>query len=114
MKHTAQELYKINGAKLYTMDYIITNNIPKATVSRAYSLGTNKDVINIHTANGVIKGYAYGEKTWFDTQEERDEYRAESNKAREEQTKRNKLINAITAKVKDMSEEELVRLLRTL
>ena len=80
MMHTIKELYKINGEKFYTADYITAHNIPKATGyneqgwSKCYGLGTDRGTKNIHTANGVKTVYTYGEKTWFDTAEERDAY----------------------------------------
>ena len=70
------ELYKINGAKFYTEDYIKANNIQKGKHyagedgwSVAIGLGTNKDDFRIYTAEGVKIAYAYGEKTWFDKRE---------------------------------------------
>lgn len=118
MKHTVNELYKINGVKLYTKDYIEANNIPKCKRydreegwSMAHYLGTGKDEIRIYTAQGLKIAYAYGEKTWFDTREERDAYRAEQKIARENAGRRNKVVKAITDKLASMSEEELIALL---
>ena len=119
MKHNVTELYKINGAKFYTEDYIKANNIPKSKRyasdngwSIAGYLGTGKDDFRIYTAEGVKIAYAYGEKTWFDTREERDAYREEQAIARANAGRRNKLVKAINEKLADMSEEELMELLK--
>lgn len=117
MKHNVNELYKINGAKFYTEDYIKANNIPKGRHcdngwSIATYLGTNKDDFRIYTADGVKIAYAYGEKTWFDSREERDAYRAEQAVARANLNRRNKIVKAINEKLADMNEEELMELLK--
>ena len=117
MKHSVNELYKINGVKFYTKDYIKANNIQKSKMygggwSVAIGLGTGKDDFRIYTAKGVKIAYAYGEKTWFDNREERDAYRAEQAIAREAAGRRNKLVKAINEKVAQMSEEELLELLK--
>ena len=119
MKHSVRELYKIDGYRFYSEDYIVANNVPK---SKMYSgeggwrtatyLGTSKDEFRIYTADGIKIAYAYGEKTWFDTREERDAYRVEQNIARENAGKRNKVVKAINAKLAEMSEEELMELLK--
>lgn len=119
MKHNVNELYKINGAKFYTEDYIKANNIPKGeryTGDNGWSiaryLGTGKDDFRIYTAEGVKIAYAYGEKIWFDNREERDAYREEQAIARANVGRRNKLVKAINEKLADMSEEELMELLK--
>lgn len=119
MKHDVTELYKIDGAKFYTEDYLNEYNIPKGKKysgeggwSIARYLGTGKDDFRIYTAEGIKIAYAYGEKTWFDTREERDAYRVEQNIARENASRRNKIAKAINEKLADMSEEELMELLK--
>ena len=118
MKHDVTELYKIDGAKFYTEDYLDEYNIPKGKKysgeggwSIARYLGTGKDDFRIYTAQGVKIAYAYGEKTWFDTREERDAYRAEQKVARENAGRRNKVVKVIINKLASMSEEELIALL---
>ena len=118
MKHNVSELYKINGAKFYTEDYIEANDIPKGDTytrnsgwSVARSLGTNKDSFRIYTAEGIKVAYAYGEKTWFDTKEERDAYREEQAVVKANATRKNKLLKLINGHLATMSEEELVELL---
>ena len=120
MMHTHEELYKINGQKLYTWDYIEANNIPKSSRhdntgwSKCYYLGPDKGTKKIYTAQGMRIVYTYGEKTWFDTEAERDEYRAQRNVERVEETKRNKMLKVIMEHYKTLSTEELEKLVATL
>ena len=122
MMHTDKELYKINGQKYYTEDYIVANNIPKckrlngyvAGWERAWSVMNKNGYINIHTANGVIKGYTYGEHTWFDTEKERDAYRAERSAERAEITYRNKLLARIQEHCNALSTAELEKIVVSL
>lgn len=123
MMHSVNELYHINGQKLYTKDYIEAHNIPKRNIYDIHSEGgwsevmyinNNKGIINIYTAQGKKVGYLYGQYTWFDTEAERDEYRAQRNVEREEETKRNKMLKAIMEHYKNMSTEELAKVMATL
>ena len=123
MMHNVNELYHINGQKLYTKDYIEAHNIPKRNIYDIHSEGgwsevmyinNNKGIINIYTAHGKKVGYLYGQYTWFDTEAERDEYRAQRNVEREEETKRNKMLKAIMEHYKNMSTEELAKVMATL
>ena len=123
MMHNVNELYQINGQKLYTKDYIEAHNIPKRNLYDIHSEGgwsevryinNNKGIINIYTAQGKKVGYLYGQYTWFDTEAERDEYRAQRNTEREEETTRNKMLKAIMEHYKNMSTEELAKVMATL
>ena len=123
MMHNVNELYHINGQKLYTKDYIEAHNIPKRNIydihceggwSEVMYINNNKGIINIYTAQGKKVGYLYGQYTWFDTKAERDEYRAQRNTEREEETKRNKMLKAIMEHYKNMSTEELAKVMATL
>ena len=123
MMHNVNELYHINGQKLYTKDYIEAHNIPKRNIydihneggwSEVMYINNNKGIINIYTAQGKKVGYLYGQYTWFDTEAERDEYRAQRNVEREEETKRNKMLKAIMEHYKNMSTEELAKVMATL
>lgn len=118
MKHNVTELYKINGTKFYTEGYIKANAVPRGeryTGDNGWSiaryLGPGKDDFRIYTETGIKIAYAYGEKTWFDNREERDTYREEQAIARVNAGRRNKLVKAISEKLADMSEEELMKLL---
>ena len=123
MMHNVNELYHINGQKLYTKDYIEAHNIPKRNIYDIHSEGgwsevmyinNNKGIINIYTAQDKKVGYLYGQYTWFDTEAERNEYRAQRNVEREEETKRNKMLKAIMEHYKNMSTEELAKVMATL
>lgn len=121
MMHTYRELYHIGGKGYYTEDYLIANNIPmgkhysdEGKACRCVSIGTDKGTKNIITANGKRTVYTYGEKTWFDTEAERDEYRTQRNVERAEETKRNKMLKAIMEHYKTLSTEELEKLVATL
>ena len=121
MKHSVREFYRIDGQKLYTEDYIIANNIPmckKGDYRHGWSVALyfspNRDTVNVYTANGKVVMYAFGEKTLFDTREERDAYRIQYAKDREAMVSKNKVIKAITAKLNEMDEESLRKLLATL
>lgn len=121
MMHTYKELYQIGGKGYYTEDYLIANNIPmgkcfseEGKARRCVYLGTDKGTKTIHTAQGKRTIYTYGEKTWFDTEAERDAYRTQRNADREEETKRNKMLKAIMEHYKTMSTEELEQVMATL
>lgn len=121
MKHNIREFYNVNGQRLYTEDYIIVNDIPKCKNgdyrhgwSVALGLGPGKDTVNVYTAMGKIVMYAFGEKTLFDTREERDAYRIQYAKDRAAMVSKNKVIKAITAKLNEMDEESLRKLLATM
>ena len=119
MKHSNYELFKVNQRGYYTEDYIIANNIPKRKVGESKGWErcmwfTIKDQMTITTASGKITGYTYGEKTWFDTREERDAYREEMSQARNEQRRRNRLIEKITSHYEQMTTEELEKIVNSL
>ena len=111
MRHTVTELYRTNEKGYYTEDYIKANGI-KEYRKVMHLIG--KDAVKINTATGVKTVYFYGEKTWFDTKEERDTYREETNRERAEMISKNKVIKAINEKFTTMTEEELKKLLQTL
>jgi len=102
MKHNIEEIWTIptpfkngDGYKnnYYVEGYLVANNIARLTYKQRMALPTNearhtaprpvtylvgRDAVKIHNANGEqMLIYMYGEKTWFDTREERDAYRKE-------------------------------------
>jgi len=111
MKHTMNELYKTGRNTYCTHDYIEMN---KLVEYKRVSYLVNKDEIPYHTINGLKIAYMYGEKTWFDTKEERDTYREKQAKARAELVAKNKVIKAINEKLKEMNEAELLELLKNI
>lgn len=121
MKHSVREFYRIDGQKLYTEDYIIANNIPmckKGDYRHGWSVALyfspNRDTVNVYTANGKVVMYAFGEKTLFDTREERDAYRIQYAEERKAKGQRNKLIQRAMQKLNEMDEESLLKLLATM
>ena len=124
MMHNVRDLFKINGAKFYTYEYIEKNGIPKANrydesgweVARYFN--PSKAKVLLHTSNGVREIFIYGEKTWFDTEEERDAYRAEKSAERAKLIARNKVLRAVNEKIAEklngMTEQELTDLLARL
>lgn len=123
MMHNVNELFHINGQKLYTWDYIEKHGIQKRNIynihdqsgwSEVMYINNNKGILNIYTAQGKKIGYLYGEYAWFDTEAERDEYRAQRNAERAEETKRNKMLKVIMEHYKTLSTEELEKMVATL
>jgi len=122
MKHNINELYHINGQKLYTEDYIKANNIQQATIENnegwsrvSYVLNTSSSKErNLHTAEGVKKIYIYGEKTWFDTLEEREEYKKIREQERAEQSRRKRAMTTINDYLATLSTDDLEDLIKGL
>ena len=123
MMHSINELYKINGTGYYTKAYIEAHNIPKCKRlngsasgwETVHHIGANKNgYVQVHTLLGTINAYLYGEKTWFDTEAERDEYRAQRNADKAEQTKKNQMIKIILSHYENMSISELEKVVATL
>ena len=113
MKHSVNELYKINGQGYYSEESAKLLSTEKDRVSKVSHI-VNRDAVKVIIPKGMKEVYLYGEKTWFDTKEERDAYREEANKNYAEMVSKNKVIKAITEKLKEMTEEELNKLLQTL
>ena len=113
MRHSVNELYKINSKEYYTKEAAEELCTKEDKINKV-SYVVNKDVVKVKTLDGIKEIYFYGGKTWFDTKEERDIYREEANKEYAEMVSRNKVIKAITEKLKGMTEEELNKLLQTL
>lgn len=112
MKHTMNELYQVNHrGKIYTKEYVEENKIKDA---KKVGYMVNKDEIEIHTREGIKFGYVYGEKTWFDEREERDNYRKAQAIRRTETAAKNKVIKSINEKLKEMTMEELLEVLEKL
>ena len=125
MKHSIKELYKINGKGIYSWDYIEANNIPKAKSCSGEDgyreqlyVNSNKGILKVTTTEGIKIVYLYGEKTWFDSEEERDAYRVERAAEREHLIKRNKVLKIINEKIAThldtLTTEQLEALLATL
>lgn len=99
MKHDISELYRINGLNgIYSECYIVSNNIPVATnrnermengyARRLNARTPNNGIHRIHTSNGLKVVYAIGNYTFFDTEAERNEAKAEANAEAKEKAAR--------------------------
>lgn len=96
MKHHIKELYIVfstEGKILATPAFVEQYEIPTAGVARdkarmnhqPYAIKApfhvaHKGYAKVYTPNSVDLIWMYGEKTWFDTKEERDAYRASMNR----------------------------------
>ena len=117
MKHHISELYHINCQGYYTLAYIEAqgltvckgHNDPSPVYYAIHAMGDSKTIQDV---DGKRTVYLYGEKTWFDTREERDAYRVERNKEREENLKRNKILKEIMKRYEAMTTEELAEELK--
>lgn len=118
MKHDVSELYTYNRHHNYSHDYIVANNIPvwhrgmghlteEYAHHQSYFGPTKNGKKTMITAEGKKTIYVYGEKTWFDTEAERDAYRANRNAEREEQQKKNALLATIMQHYEAMTIEQL-------
>lgn len=127
------ELYYITNGndkrRIATKEYLDTNKIPynlteKEKIAlryehlpyahRVHSHQNNNKPLGILDVNGIKLIYLFGEKTWFDTQEELDEYRKEYHKENNILIERNKIKKAIISKLDEMEKEELEKLLAKL
>lgn len=130
MKHSIQEIYivhsNVSGANIMvTEQYVVANGIPtpkyrERSKHLVYAhplsshLNHNKPIAvrDVDDATKLI--YLFGEKSWFDSQEELDAYRAEYQRERALSIAKNKLKKAIGEKLDDLSIEELEAMLLAL
>lgn len=135
MKHDINEVMKLwntNTVNTYaTVDYCKAHNIPMpidrqarrlfrenkvffATPAISHNGNSKNDTIHFLDMNGKKTAYLFGSYTWFDSQEELDEYRKEYHKKEEEQKARNKLKKAIAEKLDQMSLEDIEKIFKNL
>lgn len=131
MKHSFRELYTLHNHKgtvrYATEAYINANNIPvddfsheslrnKGVLCAHYALYATSHIkpIKVLDTDGVKLIYLFGEKTWFDTEEERDAYREQARIEREKEIERNKVKKAIIEKLDRMSKADLEKILENL
>lgn len=119
MKHSITELYTIKGLKgIYSEDYLDYHFVkvaPKYTTQQegeAYPLSyrTNAGTLNVHTATGIKVVYTIGEKTWYDTEEERQQARKANEDKRAEQARRRMAME----KLDKLSTKQLEKLVEKL
>ena len=135
MKHDISEVMYIWNSTLgnhyATVDYCKAHNIPMpidrearrmfgkseaifATPAIRHNGNSKNDTIHFLDVHGNKTTYLFGSYTWFDSQEELDEYRKEYHKKEEEQKARNKLKKAIAEKLDQMNLEDIEKILKNL
>lgn len=130
MKHNINELYRVyntvnNKSRLVTLEYVQANNIAIPShrdrdnhlvyaTTESYHTNNNKP-LRVLDVNDTIKlVYLFGEKTYFDSQEELDAYREEYKREQTLSIERNKVKKEILAKLDNMSTSELIKILEGL
>lgn len=111
MKHSINELYAIDGKGTYHQSYLDSIDTTGCRIIHKHFIinnPKNDGTFYYITAEGKVKAWLYGEKTWFDTKEERDEYRAQRNAEMDERAKRKTLINRVLNYCENLSDEELI------
>lgn len=126
MQHNINEIYKIhnreeNIPQYVTEDYLCNNGIPygagfdirlyvnngiMCAKPMGYKVAPN-GMFKVQDVDGIKTLYMFGEKTWFDTEEERNEYRAQYHAKRDSQIAYNKVKKQIMTRLDEMSIEEL-------
>ena len=124
MRHELTELYTHNG-KTYTaeaLSKVIGKDITTIKYRELRELGCarkhcicnyntpNKASFEYITINGVKTAWQFGEKTFFDTEEERDAAREEYRQTREQMKYRNELLK----KIQELSTEELEKIIKNI
>jgi hypothetical protein len=128
MKHSIEELYSLRNSdnrSLMTEEYCKANGIIIATdraVWRAcqksgatYAMPAishhNNKPVKVLDVNGIKLIYMFGEKTYFDTQEELDSHRKVFQEQQAKEREVNKLKKELLAKVEGMNAEELKKII---
>ena len=119
MKHGIKELYSIKGQPgIYSEDYLDEHFVQAACDCLVQKDGeacpindrSNAGTLNVHTAKGIKVVYTIGEKTWYDTKEERDAVRMQNQKKKEESARRREAM----AKLEKLSTANLEKLVAKL
>lgn len=120
MKHNVNELFKIYNVSrpfIATEEYIKKYNIPISSrggsapyaIRMSYRVNNGRPVA-LYTKDSVVQIYFFGEKTWFDTEEELKAHRAQRQKDKEKASRYNKAIGRIQYTLDRMTIEELEEL----
>ena len=113
MKHNINELYHINGT-------YYTKEVAKQMFNDYVMMGANGiyhtgNTIKVCVGLGQFKTYwMYGEKTFFDTQEERNNYREQRWQERAERSRRSKALRTINDYLATLSTDDLEDLIKGL
>lgn len=129
MKHSIEELYSLRNSdirSLMTEEYCKANGIIIATdrvvwracqksgatyAMPAHSHHNNNKPVKVLDVNGIKLIYMFGEKTYFDTQEELNSYREVFHAEQAKERTINKLKKELLAKVAGKSAEELKKII---
>ena len=126
MTHTNTEIFYIhhNSKTIYcTQEFLNLNNIPmrsrEAKLAGAKLMACNAPHFSApytYLYDGLEKRkiFIYGTSMWFDTEKERDEYRIQAQKEREQFLEWNRIKKAIIEKLDDKTQEELEQILASL
>jgi hypothetical protein len=115
MQHSIEEVYSINGkAGTYTAAYLAVNGIQIGShhtlLQEGYAVKCCYKVVKsfyLTDVNGKRKVFMYGEKTWFDTEEELAAYRITASANEAEKRLRNIAKKAFADLIDKMSIEEV-------
>ena len=129
MKHSIEELYRLpnsDNRSLMTKEYCKANGIVIVTdravwkacqkngaiyAMHAHSHQNNNKPVKVLDVNGIKLIYLFGEKTYFDTQEELDSHRKAFQEQQAKEREINRLKKELLAKVEGMSAEELKKII---
>jgi hypothetical protein len=105
MKHSINELYRVQGTtKLITEE---ANSLLHIPTHRALSYQHKGDAVTVIDVDSTKTIYMFGEKTWFDTQEELNEHRAQYQAEMNARKERKKIMDALIAEFDRMPTEKL-------
>lgn len=126
MKHSVKELYIIrhNDKRIFaTLAFCNSNDIctsrreakEKGKTLFAYqAFHLEGDKIKIYDTDEMLCGYIGSTTVWFDTETERNDYKIQAKKEREEFLAWNKIKKEIIAKLDSKTAEELTQILASL
>lgn len=131
MKHSIKELYIVQSPErsiLATSTFVEQYQIPTSRTEReearikgvpyafkASHHQAHKGYAKVYTPNSIDLIWMYGEKTWFDTKEERDVYRAQCHEQRQLSVERNKAKARLMQYIEThMTTEQILDLLQQL
>lgn len=131
MKHSITELYKVHNAGrtfLATEEFVKNFNIPttKAEIAQArtnnlpYALRalyhiSSSDPVKVFCHPCIARTiYMFGEKTWFDGQDERDHYRRAYFDEKRALERRNKAKNQLMHYINTLTTEQIENLIEEL
>lgn len=115
MKHSIEEVYCINGKNgTYTAAYLVANNIPvgkhHTLLQEGYARKCSYKVapaFYLTEVSGKRKVFMYGEKTWFDTEEELAAYRILASAEMAEKKIRNLAKKGLAEMIDGLTVEEV-------